>query len=306
MPGELRTLIVILITTATMVVEIVAGVAFGSMALLADGLHMASHASALAISLFAYVYARRHAHDERFCFGTGKVNSLAGFTGAVLLALFALLMVWESAARLLNPVEIAFNQAIGVAVLGLIVNGLSVFILGGGDPHDHHDDDHDQSHHTEHHREHHDHNLRSAYLHVLADALTSVLAIFALLGGKYLGLNWLDPVMGVVGAILIARWSIGLLRTTSRVLLDHQGPDSIRHAIRQNLEELTGATVVDLHLWQIGPGLYSLAVSLIASDPRSPEHYRPYLPKTSGLAHVTIEVHHATPQGTAGKAGGQD
>jgi len=137
MPGEFRTLIVIVITAATMVLEIVAGVVFGSMALLADGLHMASHASALAISLFAYVYARRHAHDERFCFGTGKVNSLAGFTGAVLLALFALLMAWESAARLLTPVTIAFNQAIGVAVLGLIVNGLSVFVLGGGDPHDH-------------------------------------------------------------------------------------------------------------------------------------------------------------------------
>ncbi len=238
-----------------MAVEIVAGVVFGSMALLADGLHMASHASALAISLFAYVYARRHAHDERFCFGTGKVNSLAGFTGAVLLALFALLMAWESIGRLLNPVEIAFNQAIGVAVLGLIVNGLSVFVLGGGDPHDHHDGGHEESPHAEHHHEHHDHNLRSAYLHVLADALTSVLAIFALLGGKYLGLNWLDPVMGVVGAILVARWSTGLLRTTSRVLLDHQGPDSIRHAIRQNLEELTGVTVVDLHLWQIGPGI---------------------------------------------------
>jgi cation diffusion facilitator family transporter len=312
MPGELRTLIVILITAATMAVEIVAGIAFGSMALLADGLHMASHASALAISLFAYVYARRHAHDERFCFGTGKVNSLAGFTGAVLLALFALLMAWESAARLLNPVTIAFNQAIGVAILGLIVNGLSVLVLGGGDPHDHHDDDHndhddhEESRHAEHHHEHHDHNLRSAYLHVLADALTSVLAIFALLGGKYLGLNWLDPAMGVVGAILVARWSIGLLKTTSRVLLDHQGPDAIRQAIRQNLEVLSGVTVVDLHLWQIGPGTYCLAVSLVATAPRPPVHYRQYLPKNSGLAHVTIEVHHATPQGTAGKAGGHD
>ncbi len=296
MPGEFRTLIVIVITAATMVLEIVAGVVFGSMALLADGLHMASHASALAISLFAYVYARRHAHDERFCFGTGKVNSLAGFTGAVLLALFALLMAWESAVRLLTPVTIAFNQAIGVAVLGLIVNGLSVFVLGGGDPHDHrddhHDDDHDQSHHAEHHHAHHDHNLRSAYLHVLADALTSLLAIFALLGGKYLGLNWLDPAMGVVGAILVARWSIGLLKTTSRVLLDHQGPDAIRQAVRRNLEEHSGVTVVDLHLWQIGPGVYCLAVSLIAADPMPPAHYRQCLPQNAGLAHVTIEVHH--------------
>jgi cation diffusion facilitator family transporter len=290
LPGERRTLIVIVLTAATMVVEIAAGLAFGSMALLADGLHMASHASALTISLLAYVYARRHAHDERFCFGTGKVNSLAGFTGAVLLALFALLMAGESVGRLLHPVEIAFNQAIGVAILGLIVNGLSVFVLDYGGPHDRQDDGHAELDHGDQHHEHHDHNLRSAYFHVLADALTSVLAIFALLGGKYLGLNWLDPVMGVAGAILVARWSTGLLRTTSRVLLDHQGPESIRHAIRQSFEELDGVTVVDLHLWQIGPGLYCLAMTLIARDPRSPEHYRQFLPKNAGLTHVTIEV----------------
>jgi cation diffusion facilitator family transporter len=312
MPGEFRTLVVILITAATMVLEIAAGVVFGSMALLADGLHMASHASALAISLLAYVYARRHAHDARFCFGTGKVNSLAGFTGAVLLALFSLLMAWESVRRLLNPVEIAFNQAIGVAILGLIVNGLSVFILGGShsDEHQHedHEDEHEHEHdkgrranslhpHHPHPHHHHDHNLRSAYLHVLADALTSVLAIFALLGGKYAGLQWLDPVMGVVGAILVARWSVGLLQTTSRVLLDHQGPEEIRNAIRQNLEELPGVTVVDLHLWQIGPGKYCLAIALTASDPRSPDHYQPYLPKHAGLAHVTIEVQHVPAAG---------
>jgi cation diffusion facilitator family transporter len=293
MPGEFRTLIVIVLTAATMAVEIAAGVVFGSMALLADGLHMASHASALAISLFAYIYARRHAHDERFCFGTGKVNSLAGFTGAVLLALFALLMAWESVRRLLNPVEIAFDQAIGVAILGLIVNGLSIFVLGGGDSHDHHHhEDDDQSPHAHGPHEHHDHNLRSAYLHVMADALTSVLAIMALLGGKYLSLNWLDPVIGVAGAILVARWSTGLLRTTSRVLLDHQGPEAIRREVRQNMEELPGVSVVDLHLWQIGPGGYSLAISLIARDPRAPEHYRQYLPRNSGLAHITIEVRH--------------
>ena len=158
-------------------------------------------------------------------------------------------------------------------------------------PHDHCDDGGEECDHADGHSEHHDHNLRSAYLHVLADALTSVLAIFALLRGKYLELKWLDPVMGVDGAILVARWSTGLLRTTSRVLLDHQGPDSIRNAIRQNLEELAGVTVVDLHLWQIGPETYCLAVSLIASVPRSPEHYRQHLPKNSGLAHVTIEVY---------------
>lgn len=281
MPGEFRTLVVIVITALTMVVEIAAGAVFGSMALLADGLHMASHAAALAISLLAYVYARRHALDARFCFGTGKVNSLAGFTGAVLLALFSLLMAWESVRRLLDPVAIAFNQAIGVAVIGLIVNGISVFILGGDDEHEHDEHDHDH---------HHDHNLRSAYLHVLADALTSVLAIGALLGGKYVGWSWLDPVMGVVGAILVARWSAGLLRTTSRVLLDHQGPEAIRTAVRHSLEALPGVTVVDLHLWQIGPGRYCLAVSLTASEPREPGFYELVLPRDCGLAHTTIEV----------------
>ena len=161
--------------------------------------------------------------------------------------------------------------------------------------------DHDEeSHHADDPHEHHDHNLRSAYLHVLADALTSVLAIFALLGGKYLSLNWLDPVIGVAGAILVARWSTGLLRTTSRVLLDHQGPEAIRNAIRKNLEELPGVNVVDLHLWQIGPGRYSLAISLIARDPSAPEHYRQYLPRNSGLAHITIEVRHVPAEETAG------
>ncbi len=200
-PGEFRTLVVIAITASMMVVEIAAGLAFGSMALLADGLHMGSHAVALGISAFAYVYARRHAHNERYSFGTGKVNTLGGYTGAILLAVFASMMAFESVVRLFNPVEIAFNQAIFVAVLGLIVNGASVFILDVG--HDHEHDHHGHDHH-------HDHNLKSAYLHVLADALTSLLAIFALLIGKYFGAVWMDPVMGIVGAILVARWSIGL------------------------------------------------------------------------------------------------
>ena len=181
-PGEIRTLIVIAITGTMMVVEIVAGIAYGSMALLADGLHMASHAVALGINAFAYVYARKHAHDARFSFGTGKVNALGGFTGAILLAGFALMMAWESVDRLIFPVEIVFNSAIVVAVLGLLVNGASVFIL------DHrHDEHHDDS--DGHHDHHHDHNLRSAYLHVLADALTSLLAIFALLAAKYFGMG---------------------------------------------------------------------------------------------------------------------
>jgi len=214
-PGESRTQLVIAITATMMVVEIAAGVLFGSMALLADGLHMASHAVALGINAYAYAYARRHAHDASYSFGTGKVNTLGGFTGAVLLAAFAVLMVSESVQRLVTPVPIAFNQAILVAVLGLIVNGASMLILGhhhdehgqDGD-HDHHDHEHDDHDH-EHARGRHDHNLASAYLHVLADALTSVLAIAALLAAKYFGLTWMDPFMGLVGAALVARWSLG-------------------------------------------------------------------------------------------------
>lgn len=209
--GENRTLLVICITATMMMVEIAAGIFYGSMALLADGLHMASHAVALGISAFAYVYARRHALDARFSFGTGKVNSLGGYTGAVLLAVFALIMAWESLIRLANPIDIAFDQAILVAVLGLVVNGASVFILGNQHSHEHGHDHHDD------HGDHDDHdlNLKAAYFHVMADALTSVLAIGALLAGKYLGYSWMDPLMGIVGAILVARWSIGLLKTTS-------------------------------------------------------------------------------------------
>ncbi len=284
-PGEIRTLIVVILTAVTMAVEIVAGIAYGSMALLADGLHMASHAAALSISMFAYIYARRHARDERFSFGTGKVNSLAGFSGAILLALFALVMVWESVERLVSPVTIKFDQALIVAVLGLIVNGVSVFILGHEEEHDHHDDDpgHSRGHK-------HDHNLRAAYLHVMADALTSVLAISALLAGKYYGLFWLDPVMGIVGAALVTRWSVGLLVTTARVLLDHQGPVELREEIREKIEKEDQTRVADLHLWLIGPGIYSLALTIVAADPKPADYYRELLPQGHGLVHTTFEV----------------
>ena len=201
--GEQRTLIVIAITATMMVFEIGAGLAFGSMALLADGLHMGSHTVALGITAFAYFYARKHAHDRRFSYGTGKVNALAGFSSAILLAVFALAMVWESVNRFFNPVEIIFNQAIAVAVIGLVVNALSVLILGHND----HEKDHHLSQHS---HSHSDHNLRAAYLHVLADALTSLLAIFALSAGKFFGLIWMDPLMGVVGAVLVSRWSWSL------------------------------------------------------------------------------------------------
>jgi cation diffusion facilitator family transporter len=205
-------LLVVVLTALMMVVEIAAGLMYGSMALLADGLHMASHATALGLAVFAYVISRRLAGDRRFAFGVGKINSLAGFASAVMLLGFALLMVSESTGRLINPLSIAFDQALIVAAVGLIVNGVSAWILVST-PHEH---GHGHSHH------HHDHNLRGAYLHVMADAVTSLLAIAALLAGKYMGATWLDPAMGIVGAVLVARWSYGLIRESSRVLLDLQ------------------------------------------------------------------------------------
>lgn len=284
-PGEGRTLIVIAVTGTMMVVEIIAGVLTGSMALLADGLHMASHAGALSLNAFAYVYARRHADDADFSFGAGKVNALGGFTGAVLLALFALLMAWESVARLLHPVEIIVDQAILVAVLGLVVNGASVLILRVDEHRDRHDPDGSR------HTHHHDHNLKAAYLHVLADALTSLLAIVALLSAKYLGLTWMDPVVGIIGAILVSSWSLGLLRTTSGILLDMQGPERIRDRIRNSIEQDQDSTVTDLHLWSIGPNIYSAVMTVVAHDPATPVQYKERIPKNLGLVHIAVEVH---------------
>ena len=284
-PGEGRTTVVILITGAMMVVEITTGIAFGSMALLADGLHMASHAVALSINVFAYVYARRHAHDTRYSFGTGKVNALGGFTGAILLALFSLVMAAESVERIVYPVEIAFDQAIVVAVLGLVVNGGSVFILGHQGPHHHHGHGHGHG---------HDHNLRAAYLHVLADALTSLLAIFALLVAKYFGLIWMDPCMGILGAILVSRWSLGLLRSTSAILLDQQAPAGIENKIRESIEDDGDSRVADLHVWSIGPEICSVLVSVLAPDPKPPEYYKKLIPLDLGVVHVNVEVHRCT------------
>ena len=277
--AERRTLAVSVVTVLTMIVEIGAGIAFGSMALLADGLHMGSHASALAISVFAYRYTRTHATDARFNFGTGKVNSLAGFTSATILALIALAMIWESVGRFLSPVAIQFNQAILVALLGLIVNGACLAILGGHGSYrnGHHD--------------HHDHNFRSAYLHVLADALTSVLAIFALLFGKYLGQPWLDPFMGLVGATLVVRWSWGFLRSSARVLLDLQAPDEVLASIRKAIESEGDNRVSDLHVWSVGPGIYAAEIAIVSSHPQAPDDYYKLLPGELGLVHVTVETH---------------
>jgi cation diffusion facilitator family transporter len=286
--SERRTIIVVVITAIMMVVEIAAGLVYGSMALLADGLHMASHAVALGIAAFAYRYARKHAADPRFSFGTGKVNALAGYSGAVLLGVFAIGMAGESLERLVNPIEIAIDQALIVAVLGLLVNGASVFILGLGDHHGHGHDHGDG--HGDGHEHRHDHNLRSAYLHVLADALTSLLAIGALLAAKFFGQSWLDPVMGVVGAILVAKWSTGLLRQSGRVLLDMQAPEPVLDAIRSELEGIDGTTVADLHVWSIAGGKRAAIIAIETEVPLELDVYRSVLPSDHDLAHVTIEV----------------
>ena len=282
--GERRTLMVVLLTAVMMVVEITAGVIYGSMALLADGLHMASHATALGIAVFAYVIARRLATDQRFSFGVGKINSLAGFASAVLLLGFAVVMATESVDRLISPVDISFDQALVVAVVGLVVNGFSAWLLSST-PHSHGDD------HGHVHDHYHDHNLRGAYLHVLADALTSILAIVALLAGKFWGANWLDPVMGIVGAALVASWSIGLIRQSSRVLLDWQADKNIVKALQDSIERGTAGRITDLHLWSIGHGIFSAQMTVVSDDPKPPSHYKSLIPAHSKVVHISVEVH---------------
>lgn len=295
--GEKATWRVIVLTASMMVIEILAGWAFGSMALLADGWHMASHAGALGITAFAYAFARRHADNPDFSFGTGKVSALGGFTSAVVLAMVALLMAWESAWRLAEPVPIGFNEAIIVAVLGLVVNLVSVKLLGHhGHCHDHdhahhehgHDHDHEHGSHG-----HYDHNLRAAYLHVLADALTSLAAIVALLAGKYFGWVWMDPLMGLVGSVVIARWSWGLLKDTGSVLLDHTRDEFLPARIRATIESEPHTRVTDLHLWRVGPRHLSLVLSLAAREPREPEHYKALVSDIPDLFHLSVEVNRA-------------
>ena len=275
--SETRTIIVILITASMMCIEIVAGLAYGSMALLADGLHMASHTAALSISAYAYYFARKRVHDRSFSFGTGKVNSLGGYTGAILLLIFALMMVYESIHRLLKPEDILYNQAILVAVIGLIVNGASMLILG----------------HDEHHHHGHDHNLRAAYLHVLADTLTSFLAIIALLAAKFYAWNWMDPIMGIIGAILITKWSIGLLKQSGNVLLDRQGPDHLVKSVEKVIKSMPSKPeIVDLHIWLIGPNIFSAAITVLANEEKCIGCLiKSEIKNISAIVHTTIEVH---------------
>jgi len=284
--AERRTYYVIALTLTMMVVEIAGGTIFGSMALLADGWHMGTHAAALGITAFAYAYARRQAKNPVYSFGTGKVSVLGGYTSAVVLGVIALMMVWESGRRLVNPVSIRFNEAIAVASLGLVVNLVSAYLLTGS--HHSHGGREEKEHDRNHHR---DHNLRAAYLHVLADALTSVLAILALTTGRFLGWVWMDPVMGIVGAMIIARWSYGLLRDTSRVLLDGEARSGITASIRKTLESDGDNRISDLHVWRIGPHDFAAIITILTHDPRPPDYYKSMLSRYAELSHVTVEVH---------------
>ena len=294
--NERKVWLVIALTASMMLVEIVAGTLYGSMALVADGWHMSTHAGAMLIAVLAYRFARRHAGNPRFTFGTGKLGDLAGFASAIVLALIALLIGWESLVRLTQPIHIDFNQAIAVAVVGLGVNLVCAWLLKDDHAHHHH---HGHEHHHSN-DEHHapgkgrDNNLRAAYLHVLADALTSVLAIVALLVGRSYGWLWADPAMGVVGALVIARWSWGLIRDSGSVLLDAaaEGQD-VRQEIREAMAP-TGSQVTDLHVWQVGPGHFAAIVSLMAREPREPAHYKALLAHIHELSHVTVEVQRGT------------
>lgn len=307
--NERRTWFVVAITLVMMAGEILAGSLFGSMALLADGWHMGTHAAALGIAGLAYLFARRYARHPQFTFGTGKFGELAAFSSAIILLLIAVQVAYESAIRLINPVPIAYGEAVAVAVLGLVVNLASAWLLGGahdhhhgpshghdhGHGHAHHHDDHghhhDDHHHHHHHGHHHDNNLRAAYIHVLADAATSVLAIAALLVGMSTGWSWADAAVGLIGSFVIASWAYGLIRDAGAVLLDVNADQRLEATIRARLES-GGDRVTDLHLWQVGPGHRAVVVSLVSSHPLAPASYKQRLRDLTSLSHITVEVEH--------------
>lgn len=287
--GERRTRIVIAITGVMMVVEIGAGIVLNSMALLADGWHMSTHVTAFLITAIAYYFTRRHASDERFSFGTGKIGVLGGFASAVVLSVVAFLMAGESVHRIFVPLTIHFNEAIAIACIALTVNLVCAFLL----KEDHHHS-HDHPGHDDHHRSHdHDLNLRAAYLHVLADAFTTCLAIVALTSGKFFGWSWLDPVVGIVGSGVVFSWAYGLLRVTSGILLDRTPESSdLPEEIRRAVESDGDSIVTDLHVWQVGTGKFAAIVSIVAHEPKTCETYRELLHQHEELVHVTIETQH--------------
>ena len=296
--AERGTRAVMWITAVMMVVEIAAGGWFNSMALLADGWHMSSHAVAIGLSAFAYAAARRHARDPRFAFGTWKIEVLGGFASAIFLLGVAALMVFGSVERIFTPQPIHYQEAIVVAAVGLIVNIVSAVILGNAHDH-HHGHDHDHHDHADHHHDHghhHDLNLKSAYVHVIADAATSVLAIVALTGGWLYGWSWLDPVMGIVGAVVVASWAKGLIAETGKVLLDREMDHPVVAEIREAVEtgpEAGETRIADLHVWRVGKRTYSCALSLVTHDTAlTAERVRAQLAQHEEIAHSTIEIHH--------------
>lgn len=281
--AERNTKWVVLLTTVMMVAEISGGWIYNSMALLADGWHMSSHALALGLSVFAYIAARRLAHDNRFCFGTWKIEVLGGYSSAIFLLGVAGLMLYQSVERLISPMPIQYDQAIGIAVIGLLVNLVCAWLLKGGHHHDHHGSDH----------HHHDLNLRAAYLHVLTDAATSILAIVALIGGKFWGASWLDPVMGIVGAGLVSTWAYGLLRDTGRVLLDAEMDTPVAAEIKEVINGGSiDADITDLHVWRVGKGKYACILSLACRTYTTPDFFKKQLSIHEELVHVTIELNY--------------
>ena len=297
--NERKTWAVIAICTAMMGAEIIGGFWFGSVALIADGLHMSTHAGALLIAALAYTYSRRYADDPRLAFGTGKLGDLAAFTSAIALAMIALLIGYESVDRLINPVPIAFNQAIPIAIVGLGVNLLSAFLLRDNHGHHHmhaHDNHHAHDHpHDDHEHArgrddlHRDHNLRAAFVHVMADAAVSVLVIVGLIAGRQFGWLWMDPLMGLVATVVILSWSWTLIRSAGAVLLDVCPDPSLARKIAARIEQGSDR-VSDLHLWRLGPGHLAALISLVTDEPRAPGHYKRLLSGLTGLSHVTIEV----------------
>jgi cation diffusion facilitator family transporter len=307
--NERKTWAVIILCAAMMILEIVGGTLFGSLALVADGLHMSTHAGAMLIAALAYTYARRHAEDPRFVFGTGKLGDLAGYTSAIVLAMIALLIGYEAFARFLAPVPIHFAEAIPIAVLGLVVNVVSAWLLSGDEHHAHdhahnpgllrgHDHDHGHEHAPEHESHsdhvvasstHRDHNIRSAYVHVMADAAVSVLAIVGLTLARIFGWVWMDPLAGIVGALVIANWSYRLIRDTGGVLLDVNPDQRLTAQIREAIER-DGDRITDLHLWRLGPGHLGAVVSVMTTGERDCSFYRSRLTEFHSLSHVTIEV----------------
>ncbi|WP_078119696.1 CDF family Co(II)/Ni(II) efflux transporter DmeF [Thiosocius teredinicola] len=299
---EQRTHWVIALTSVTMLVELVGGSLTGSMALLADGWHMATHVGALGIAAYAYRVSRRHAANPAFTFGTGKVATLGGFTSAIVLGVVALLMAVESVRLLFEPRSVHFEEAMAVALIGLVVNLLSAWLLRDA-PHEHHHH-HGHHEHDAHHAHHHDHNVRAAYLHVIADAMTSVLAIFALWSGARFGWVWMDPLMGIVGAVVISRWALGLAKDSGSILLDAEDHGPTGDAIRQVIEADSDTRVADLHVWRVGPQSLACIVSLVTHQPAPTETYKRRLAGIANLAHVTVEINHCTAESCPARQGG--